>query len=119
MAGCEHSFIYHTHDVMLTISIEIEIQTREMAEIYDKVSDLKTAINGDVRIPGGDRRFNFIIAKDGSTEYGYKKLIWTQFLVNYRPYHRAGGVDYAIVVAPYFTRVYIEAESYYEDLYQL
>ena len=118
--GCSTGFSFETDDAELSILIVVEIQSRSMADIYSKVDALDTAVRGDVSVPGGDGTFSMIVAKDGTTEYGYKKLLQRTFDVNYRPYYRStGGTDYPLVEAPYFTQVTIEATSAYTKLYQL
>jgi len=118
--GCSTGFSFETDDAELAVLIILEIYSQSMDDIYTKVAALDTACRGDVSVPGGDGKFALIIAKDGSTEYGYKELLQRTFKVNWRPYYRAtGGTDYPIVEAPYFTQVTIEATSEYTKLYQL
>ncbi len=117
--GCNTAFTYLRDRAEVRLRILLQIRTVSMSELYDKMAELKLALHGDARIPGGNRRFDFIMAYDGSTYYGFENCTLVRFNPNWRPQMRIGAVDYPPKKEPYFTITKIMIQTAYSNMVEL
>jgi len=113
LAGCASSGFVSTAGKR-TVSLALEIQSESMANVYTKLEALYTACKGDQSIPSDPLTkdtFNFAIAIDGSTKYGFKRCRIDRLDPDFRAQYTSGGVNYRLLEPPYFTQVLIEFAS--------
>ena len=104
------------------ISLELEIQSESMDNVYTKIAALDVACAGDKSIPIDlltQNTFNFAIAIDGSTKYGFQYCRIVRIDPDLRAQYTSGGVSYRLLQQPYFTRVRLEFTSGTSSMVQL
>lgn len=111
--GCTDGFTANVNTREANIFCQVEIQTRSMDELYTKINEIYTALQGDTAVPTTSTRgkFHFITALDGSTYYGYINCVRTGMDVNLRAYQRDGSTDFPLVDPPHLTLVTIQART--------
>jgi len=119
LVGCTYGTSYEGEERELIITIRLEIQSRSMDDIYSKMDDLDTALQGDRSVPGGTKKFSVKIAQDGTDYYGWENCYRIALDSDLRAYHRASGVDYPLVEPPYLTIATIVAATKYTELTEL
>jgi len=117
--GCNTAFVYRRYTSETILQFLLQIRTHVMDEVYDKMEELEVALTGDVRVPGGTRLFDLIVAVDGSTYYGYQKCMWSGFNTNWRAQYTIGGDEHVLKTPPVFTLVTIRAKTSYPELTEL
>ena len=81
--GCNTSFTYQRDSSEMILRVLLQIRSHSMDEVYDKIEDLKEALKGDQRVPGGDGLFNFKVAISSGIYYGYENCSWMGFQPNW------------------------------------
>lgn len=117
--GCNTSFTYQRDKSEMILKVLLQIRSHSMEEVYDKLEDLKDALKGDVRIPGGTKLFNFRVAVSSGTYYGYEKCSWIGFRPNWRAQYTYDDEEYILVKPPVFTLVDIIMKTAWTDLTEL
>ena len=114
LVGCDNPAVLILDGGTRDVSLILEIQDETMANVFTKLSALDRVCRGDQSVPIDyltKDTFNFAVAIDGSTKYGFKRCKLIRIEPDYRAQYTSGGVDYRLLEAPVFTRVLIEFQS--------
>ena len=114
LVGCATSSTIDLIGGRRSIALVLEIYSESMDSVYSKLAALDTACKGDQSVPEDPLTkgtFNFAIAIDGSTKYGFPYCRAVRIEPDLRAQYTSGGVNYRLLQQPYFTRVRIEFRS--------
>lgn len=119
--GCSTGISAYVDTRQVNLFMQIEIQTRNMSQIYAKYNEIYKALQGDQAVPKTSTRgtFNLVVAKDGGTSYGFIRCVRTGFDMNVRAFQTDDGVDFPLVQAPVLTVVTIMATTVYGEMQEI
>ncbi len=111
--GCTNGFNTNVDTREVNIFMQIEIQTRSMDEIHDKINEIYAALQGDQSVPKTSTRgkFHLVTARDGGDDFGFINCVRTGLDTNFRAFQNDSGTDFPLVQPPRLTLVTIQART--------